>query len=208
MSFLYALKHRVNGECMEDESNPWPSFVDTFSTVLCIFIFLMLVFALNNMLVVYDNSIKAYKNAVVEEDPTKKQDGATKDKLDVLEPSKDTSFGKDTGTFDIASGDSLEITASDKELTIIYPGKVSGYSMTDIEKVVSWVNENKSEQFNIEVYVPQLNMSYSDTLRVGYEQGIILMKEIKSSNPSLNFKLSVNTELADSVNKAVITKEN
>ncbi|ENV8078626.1 TPA: hypothetical protein ACITIQ_004537, partial [Salmonella enterica subsp. enterica serovar Saintpaul] len=23
---------------MEDESNPWPSFVDTFSTVLCIFI--------------------------------------------------------------------------------------------------------------------------------------------------------------------------
>ncbi|EPS4644810.1 TPA: hypothetical protein ACIO42_004473, partial [Salmonella enterica subsp. enterica serovar Enteritidis] len=27
---------------MEDESNPWPSFVDTFSTVLCIFIFLML----------------------------------------------------------------------------------------------------------------------------------------------------------------------
>ncbi|HFS0405377.1 TPA: hypothetical protein ACIUE7_004550, partial [Salmonella enterica subsp. enterica serovar Virchow] len=22
---------------MEDESNPWPSFVDTFSTVLCIF---------------------------------------------------------------------------------------------------------------------------------------------------------------------------
>ncbi|ENT4508233.1 TPA: hypothetical protein ACITO3_004476, partial [Salmonella enterica subsp. enterica serovar Aberdeen] len=24
---------------MEDESNPWPSFVDTFSTVLCIFIF-------------------------------------------------------------------------------------------------------------------------------------------------------------------------
>ncbi|ENY3571675.1 TPA: hypothetical protein ACIS65_004554, partial [Salmonella enterica subsp. enterica serovar Virchow] len=21
---------------MEDESNPWPSFVDTFSTVLCI----------------------------------------------------------------------------------------------------------------------------------------------------------------------------
>lgn len=22
---------------MEDESNPWPSFVDTFSTVLCYF---------------------------------------------------------------------------------------------------------------------------------------------------------------------------
>ena len=46
---------------MEDESNPWPSFVDTFSTVLCIFIFLMLVFALNNMIIMYDNSIKVYK---------------------------------------------------------------------------------------------------------------------------------------------------
>ncbi|SUG51681.1 Putative inner membrane or exported protein [Salmonella enterica subsp. arizonae] len=51
---------------MEDESNPWPSFVDTFSTVLCIFIFLMLVFALNNMLVMYDNSIKVYKTSGAE----------------------------------------------------------------------------------------------------------------------------------------------
>nr|WP_275888141.1 hypothetical protein [Salmonella enterica] len=51
---------------MEDEGNPWPSFVDTFSTVLCIFIFLMLVFALNNMLIMYDNSIKVYKTSNAE----------------------------------------------------------------------------------------------------------------------------------------------
>ena len=194
---------------MEDESNPWPSFVDTFSTVLCIFIFLMLVFALNNMLVVYDNSIKAYKNAVViAEDSDKKQDGATKDKLEVIEPSKDAFFGKDVGTFDIASGDNVEITISDKGLTIIYPGNISSYSKTDIEKIVSWANENKSKQFGIEIYVPQLNLSYSDRLRMGYERGIILMKEIKSSNPSLNFNLNINTEFADAENKAVITKEN
>lgn len=168
----------------------------------------MLVFALNNMLVVYDNSIKAYKNSVVAGDPDKTQDGATKDKPDVIEPSKDAFLGKDAGTFDIASGDNLEITISNKGLTIIYPGNVSSYSKTDIEKIVSWANENKSQQFGIEVYVPQLNMSYSDRLRLGYERGIILMKEIKSSNPSLNFNLSVNTELADAENKAVITKEN
>lgn len=57
---------------MEDESNPWPSFVDTFSTVLCIFIFLMLVFVLNNMLIMYDNSTKVYKENIKEGNNTKK----------------------------------------------------------------------------------------------------------------------------------------
>lgn len=42
---------------MEEESNPWPSFVDTFSSMLCIFIFIMLIFLLNNMLVVYESAI-------------------------------------------------------------------------------------------------------------------------------------------------------
>lgn len=46
---------------MEDESNPWPSFVDTFSTVLCIFIFLMLVFALNNMILCMTTQLKFIK---------------------------------------------------------------------------------------------------------------------------------------------------
>lgn len=198
----------MNGDCMEDESNPWPGFVDTFSTMLCIFIFLMLVFVLNNMLVVYENSIKEYKNTVVEEEPIKKQDITEKNTATATENAKDASSGENVGIFDISSGGNVEITTSDKALTIIYHGRVSSYLKTDVQRIVSWASENKSEQFNIEIYVSQLNMSYSDTLRMGYERGIILMKEIKSSNPSLHFNMNVNTELTDSVNKVVITKEN
>lgn len=201
-------KYRVNGECMEDESNPWPGFVDTFSTMLCIFIFLMLVFILNNMLVMYENSVKAYSNAVVEEESTKKQDVMAKNTVTDTEKTKDTSLGKNVGTFDTASGDNIEITTTDEALTIIYHGKVSSYLTADIEKIASWTSENKSKQFNLEIHVQQLNKSYSDTLRIGYERGIILMKEIKSISPSLSFNMSVNVELTDSVNKIVITKEN
>ncbi len=46
-----------------EESNPWPTFVDAFSTVLCIFIFLMLVFVLNSMLIMYESSKKTYAAA-------------------------------------------------------------------------------------------------------------------------------------------------
>lgn len=43
-----------------EESNPWPTFVDAFSTMLCIFIFLMLVFVLNSMLIMYESAKKSY----------------------------------------------------------------------------------------------------------------------------------------------------
>ena len=43
-----------------EESNPWPTFVDAFSTVLCIFIFLMLIFVLNSMLIMFESSKKHY----------------------------------------------------------------------------------------------------------------------------------------------------
>lgn len=43
-----------------EESNPWPTFVDAFSTVLCIFIFLMLIFVLNSMLIMYESARKHY----------------------------------------------------------------------------------------------------------------------------------------------------
>ncbi|CNK59865.1 Uncharacterised protein [Yersinia mollaretii] len=190
---------------MEDESNPWPSFVDTFSTVLCIFIFIMLVFVLNNMLVVYDNSVKSYQNIENQsEQKTKKMD---KESATDSDESKELSFGKDTGIFDIASELGVEITASDKELTIHYHEKLGQPSIEDVAKITSWIKESQSQKFSMEVYSPQSKMSYSDSLRIGYERGIILMKEIKSVNPSLNFNMNVNTESNDSRNKVVITKE-
>ena len=50
-----------------EESNPWPTFVDAFSTVLCIFIFLMLVFVLNSMLIMYESSKKRYEAPLLAE---------------------------------------------------------------------------------------------------------------------------------------------
>ena len=50
-----------------EESNPWPTFVDAFSTVLCIFIFLMLVFVLNSMLIMYESSKKRYEAPLLDE---------------------------------------------------------------------------------------------------------------------------------------------
>lgn len=50
-----------------EESNPWPTFVDAFSTMLCIFIFLMLVFVLNSMLVMYESSKKSYTSVILQE---------------------------------------------------------------------------------------------------------------------------------------------
>lgn len=190
---------------MEDESNPWPSFVDTFSTVLCIFIFIMLVFVLNNMLVVYDSSIKSYKDIGHQSGQKTKKTG--EESITDSGEGKDVSFGKDAGIFDIASEVGVEITASDKELTIIYHGKLDHPSKEDIAKITSWAKESQSEKFSMEIYSPQTKMSYSDSLRMGYERGIILMKEIKSVNPLLNFNMNVNTESNDSINKVVITKE-
>ncbi|MHC0471487.1 hypothetical protein ACYF6Y_22960, partial [Citrobacter sp. EBS8] len=46
---------------------PWPTFVDAFSTVLCIFIFLMLVFVLNSMLIMYESSKKRYEAPLLAE---------------------------------------------------------------------------------------------------------------------------------------------
>ncbi|WP_145519527.1 hypothetical protein [Yersinia mollaretii] len=190
---------------MEDESNPWPSFVDTFSTVLCIFIFIMLVFVLNNMLVVYDSSIKLYKNN--ESESEQKQKNSDKESLVDSGEGNHVAFGKDAGIFDIASGVGVEITASDRELTIVYHETLGHPSKDDIARIMSWAKETHSERFSMEIYLPQSKISYSDSLRMGYERGIILMKEIKSVNPSLNFNMNVNTESADSRNKVVITKE-
>ncbi|HDR2787290.1 TPA: hypothetical protein QCJ61_001297 [Enterobacter asburiae] len=77
-----------------EESNPWPTFVDAFSTVLCIFIFLMLVFVLNSMLIMYESSKKSYEAPALIEQIAKsssstvaKSGGATPDQQNL----KDTS---------------------------------------------------------------------------------------------------------------------
>lgn len=56
--------------------------------------------------------------------------------------------------------------------------------------------------------VPQVDSSFSDSLRLGYERGIILMKEIKKTYPSIDINISINTGATSPNSQAIITFEN
>ncbi|ANA19417.1 hypothetical protein AH448_24795 [Salmonella enterica subsp. diarizonae] len=207
---------------MEDEGNPWPSFVDTFSTVLCIFIFLMLVFALNNMLIMYDNSIKVYKTSNAENiNPNAKEikdekeviNESTKvDEIDKTKAIDERNFsgttektGKEKGIYDIANGQRVDMTATEKEFIITYYGRLRSFSEEDIKKLTAWLKEHGNNKLLIEMIVPQSDISYSDSLRLGYERGIILMKEIKIICPEVDIDMSVNSGTSGVGGKAIIT---
>ncbi|EHP0831536.1 TPA: SPI-4 type I secretion system auxiliary protein SiiA, partial [Salmonella enterica subsp. enterica serovar Enteritidis] len=48
----------------------------------------------------------------------------------------------------------------------------------------------------------------SDSLRLGYERGIILMKEIKKIYPDVVIDMSVNSAASSTTSKAIITTIN
>lgn len=205
---------------MEEESNPWPSFVDTFSSVLCIFIFIMLIFVLNNMLIVYDSSTKSYNvdkksdqqpvasvttssadqssnNSSVEKAETSNLDGESKE--------KETAYAAEVGSFDVGNAEKINLTVTDKALTILYHGKLKGYPKQDILKIIEWLKKKRKKNFEIELFVSQSEISFSDSLRLAYERGITLMQEIKSLSPDFILNISVNVTSASLENKAVIT---
>ncbi|ENN9021371.1 hypothetical protein ACAO31_001537 [Salmonella enterica] len=180
---------------MEDESNPWPSFVDTFSTVLCIFIFLMLVFALNNMIIMYDNS---NPNEIVNKEVN------TQDVSDGMT----TMSGKEVGVYDIADGQKIDITSTKNELVITYHGRLRSFSEEDTHKIKAWLEDKINSNLLIEMVIPQADISFSDSLRLGYERGIILMKEIKKIYPDVVIDMSVNSAASSTTSKAIITTIN
>ncbi|ECO4488978.1 hypothetical protein HT780_004878, partial [Salmonella enterica] len=205
---------------MEDESNPWPSFVDTFSTVLCIFIFLMLVFALNNMLIMYDNSIKVYKTNIEKTTKSAVQNSGANNSSNANEivknevATKSTSdgitamTGKEVGVYDIADGQKIDITSTKNELVITYRGRLRSFSEEDINKITAWLEDNGNSNLLIEMVIPQAELSFSDSLRLGYERGIILMKEIKKIYPDVVVDMSVNSAISSATSKAIITTIN
>ncbi|ECG1194134.1 hypothetical protein FPE49_003240 [Salmonella bongori] len=205
---------------MEDESNPWPSFVDTFSTVLCIFIFLMLVFALNNMLIMYDNSIKVYKTNIEKHANSKDENSGdnkkenTNEKVQNETTSKDSlaesneMSGKEIGIYDIADDQRIDITSEEKELIITYRGRLRSFSKEDLNKITVWLEDKANSNLLIEMIIPQADISFSDSLRLGYERGIILMKEIKKIYPDVVIDMSVNSTASSSTSKAIITTTN
>ncbi|EBH9040137.1 TPA: hypothetical protein N2G15_003827 [Salmonella enterica] len=205
---------------MEDESNPWPSFVDTFSTVLCIFIFLMLVFALNNMLIMYDNSIKVYKTNIEKNTKPTVQNSGANDKSNANEIANNemntqdvsdgmtTMSGKEVGVYDIADGQKIDITSTKNELIITYHGRLRSFSEEDTHKIETWLEDKINSNLLIEMVIPQADISFSDSLRLGYERGIILMKEIKKIYPDVVIDMSVNSAASSTTSKAIITAIN
>ncbi|EBS7635560.1 hypothetical protein CDR68_17660 [Salmonella enterica] len=205
---------------MEDESNPWPSFVDTFSTVLCIFIFLMLVFALNNMLIMYDNSIKVYKTNIGKNTKPTVQNSGANDKSNANEIANHemntqdvsdgmtTMSGKEVGVYDIADGQKIDITSTENELIITYHGRLRSFSEEDTHKIETWLEDKINSNLLIEMVIPQADISFSDSLRLGYERGIILMKEIKKIYPDVVIDMSVNSAASSTTSKAIITAIN
>ncbi|HCC0890743.1 TPA: hypothetical protein M4K80_004347 [Salmonella enterica] len=202
---------------MEDESNPWPSFVDTFSTVLCIFIFLMLVFALNNMLIMYDNSIKVYKTDTQKNTRANEQNSGGNESLNTNEIVKNEvttksasdgmteMSGKEIGIYDIADGQRIDITSTKNELVITYRGRLRSFSEEDIKKIATWLEDKTTSRLLIEMVIPQADLSFSDSLRLGYERGVILMKEIKKIYPGVDIDMSVNSAATSTTSKAIIT---
>ncbi len=205
---------------MEDESNPWPSFVDTFSTVLCIFIFLMLVFALNNMIIMYDNSIKVYKANIENKTKSTAQNNGANDNSNANEivnkevntqdvsDGMTTMSGKEVGVYDIADGQKTDITSTKNELVITYHGRLRSFSEEDTHKIEAWVEDKTNSNLLIEMVIPQADISFSDSLRLGYERGIILMKEIKKIYPDVVIDMSVNSAASSTTSKAIITTIN
>lgn len=89
-----------------EESNPWPTFVDAFSTVLCIFIFLMLIFVLNSMLIMFESSKKHYVPA----------NGVTHSSISNListEPTDASSLSKENLEGDKSSSAGAQATSKD-----------------------------------------------------------------------------------------------
>ncbi|ECG8610157.1 hypothetical protein FNH48_22445 [Salmonella enterica subsp. salamae] len=205
---------------MEDESNPWPSFVDTFSTVLCIFIFLMLVFALNNMIIMYDNSIKVYKSNMEKNTKPNAQNSISNEDLNTSEIVKKEVTtkaasdgitelsGKEIGIYDIADGQKTDITSTKNELVITYHGRLRSFSEEDTHKIEAWLKDKINSNLLIEMVIPQADISFSDSLRLGYERGIILMKEIKKIYPDVVIDMSVNSAASSTTSKAIITTIN
>ncbi|WP_157791460.1 hypothetical protein [Candidatus Hamiltonella defensa] len=240
---------------MEEESNPWPSFVDTFSSMLCIFIFIMLIFLLNNMLVVYEsaiggegkviyqkqsdsielqqeNSLNTLNKTEVEDSIQKIQPGienghvnTAQDKVLVNKKNTQNELSQiqienenivkgvpkqvKNRNNDIAHNkDKTRVTITGNTLTIEYEGEVNTYLQEDITKMMNWIKSTKKNSFEIEIFIPKSKISFSDSLRLAYEKGLILMREIKSVDPSLMLNININTNSDSLENKVVIVPKN
>ncbi|EAM9956738.1 hypothetical protein D5S65_23535, partial [Salmonella enterica] len=82
------------------------------------------------------------------------------------------------------------------------------FSEEDTHKIEAWLEDKINSNLLIEMVIPQADISFSDSLRLGYERGIILMKEIKKIYPDVVIDMSVNSAASSTTSKAIITTIN
>ncbi|EHE1579074.1 hypothetical protein JNP76_003737, partial [Salmonella enterica] len=119
-----------------------------------------------------------------------------------------TMSGKEVGVYDIADGQKIDITSTKNELVITYNGRLRSFSEEDTHKIKAWLEDKINSNLLIEMVIPQADISFSDSLRLGYERGIILMKEIKKIYPDVVIDMSVNSAASSTTSKAIITTIN
>ncbi|ECS1254080.1 hypothetical protein GXR20_003440, partial [Salmonella enterica] len=119
-----------------------------------------------------------------------------------------TMSGKEVGVYDITDGQKIDITSTKNELVITYHGRLRSFSEEDTHKIKAWLEDKINSNLLIEMVIPQADISFSDSLRLGYERGIILMKEIKKIYPDVVIDMSVNSAASSTTSKAIITTIN
>ncbi|EDZ3783196.1 hypothetical protein GVT00_09710, partial [Salmonella enterica] len=115
-----------------EESNPWPTFVDAFSTVLSIFIFLTLLFILNSMVVMYESSQKVYAQFKAEVQQNSQSETVSVENKKEYSVSKDGVFIKD------ATNHSSLIFSKDKVIISYDPNKWQ-ISENELKQIVDWI---------------------------------------------------------------------
>ncbi|MFK21430.1 hypothetical protein EEM15_22775, partial [Salmonella enterica] len=120
-----------------EESNPWPTFVDAFSTVLSIFIFLTLLFILNSMVVMYESSQKVYAQFKAEVQQNSQSETVSVENKKQYSVSNDGVFIKDTTNY------SSVILSKDKAIISYDPNKWQ-ISEDNLKQVIDWIGSESN----------------------------------------------------------------
>lgn len=164
-----------------EESNPWPTFVDAFSTVLSIFIFLTLLFILNSMVVMYESSQKVYTQFKAEVQQNSQSETVSVENKKEYSVSKDGVFIKD------ATNHSSLIFSKDKVIISYDPNKWQ-ISENELKQIVDWIG---SEDHVSIVATNGNNLPVSDEIKIAYERAVLLAKSLEINKHELKLSIEV-----------------
>lgn len=201
---------------MTEESNPRLGFIHTFYNIYYVY-FLMLIVMLNIMLIVYDSSLKIYQdgqglqsNTLIDAvssgigiEDNLQSDMNTDQSISSM---NQINYGINKGNFDVTAVGN-QLTLLDDVLFIKVKGNLAGffYKDEDINRIIEWIESKKEQKINIEVNNSQVGIPLSDSLRLAYEQGILLMKSIKSYHSEIELNLNISSVTDNSESEIILT---